>query len=103
MRRQLVNCLFADLLQVFYDFYVCTWQVHNARLYKELNKQTPNTINFKKTWFAEIYKKLPCIFQATNEVVFLLVAYKTAKKNFLEKFMLKFELMYLPEMLVNMV
>ena len=39
-----------------------------------------NTINFKNTWFAEIYKKLPCIFQATNEVVFLLVANKTEKK-----------------------
>ena len=39
-----------------------------------------NTINFKKAWFAEIYKKLPCIFQTTNEVVFLLVAYKTEKK-----------------------
>ena len=38
-----------------------------------------NTINFKKAWFAEIYKKLPCIFQASNEVVFLLVAYKMEK------------------------
>ena len=37
-------------------------------------------MQFKKAWFAEIYKKLPCIFQATNEVVFLLVAYKTEKK-----------------------
>ena len=38
-------------------------------------------MQFKKVWFAEIYKKLPCIFQATNEVVFLLVAYKTEKKS----------------------
>ena len=37
-------------------------------------------LQFKKAWFAEIYKKLPCIFLATNEVVFLLVAYKTEKK-----------------------
>ena len=37
-------------------------------------------MQFKKTLFAEIYKNLPCIFQATNEVVFLLVAYKTEKK-----------------------
>ena len=37
-------------------------------------------LQFKKFWFAEIYKTLPCIFQATNEVVFLLVAYKTEKK-----------------------
>ena len=38
-------------------------------------------MQFKKAWFAEIYKKLPCIFQATNEVVFLLVAYKTTGKK----------------------
>ena len=48
-----------------------------------------NTINFKKAWFAEIYKKLPCIFRATNEVVFLLVAYKTAKKHFSVKIYVK--------------
>ena len=35
---------------------------------------------YYKLGFAEIYKKLPCIFQATNEVIFLLVAYKTEKK-----------------------
>ena len=55
-------------------------------------------MQFKKAWFAEIYKKLPCIFQATNEVVFLLVAYKTTGKK-----MLKLGLMYLPKMFVNMV
>ena len=50
-----------------------------------------NTINFKKAWFAEIYKKLPCIFLASNEVVFLLVAYKTEKKNFSVKIYLKIQ------------
>ena len=62
----------------------------HARFYKELNKQMSNTINFKNTWFAEIYKKLPCIFQATNKLVFLLVAYKTAnKKHFSVKIYVK--------------
>ena len=66
-----------------------SWQVC-MQLYKELNKQMSNTINFKNTWFAEIYKKLPCIFQATNELVFLLVAYKTAnKKHFSVKIYVK--------------
>ena len=46
---------------------------------------------FKKTfrwilpWFTEVYKnKLPCISQATNEIMFfVLVAYKTAETIFL--------------------
>ena len=47
-------------------------------------------MQFKKAWFAEIYEKLLCIFQATNEVVFLLVAYKTAnKKHFSVKIYVK--------------
>ena len=56
-------------------------------------------------WFAEIYvKKLPCIFQATNEVMFLFWLLIKWQKAFFYNytFILKFEQMYLPEMHVDM-
>ena len=46
-------------------------------------------MQFKKDWFAETYKKLLCIFQATNEVGFLLVPIKQQKKNFSVKIYVK--------------
>ena len=69
------------------------------------------TGHFKKTfniarlpWLTEIYKKkLPCIFQATNEVMFLSRSLmKQQKPFFCNTFIFKFEQMYLPEMRVDM-
>ena len=55
-------------------------------------------------WSAEIYKKkLPCIFQATNEVMFLSWSLIKRQKPFLcNTFILKLELTYLPEMRVDL-
>ena len=71
--------------------------------------------NFKKTailrklfatllWLAEIYKKkLPGIFQATNEAILLSWSHTKRQKPFfcIDTFILKFEQMYLPEMRVD--
>ena len=58
----------------------------HARFYKELEREMSKKAILRKLsarlpWFTEIYKKkLPCIFQAANEVMFfLLVAYKTVE------------------------
>ena len=55
-------------------------------------------------WFSESYKKkLPCAFQATNEVMCL--SWSIIKRQntfFCNTFILKYELMYLPEMRVDM-
>ena len=44
----------------------------NARFYKELDGEMLNKLSTRWPWFADIYKrKLPCIFQATSEVMCL--------------------------------
>ena len=73
----------------------------HARFHKELDREMSNKQQiFKKgVSFPEIYKKmLPCLFQGTNEVMFLSWSLiKRQKTFFCNTFMLKFEQMYLPK------
>ena len=77
----------------------------NTRFYKELDREMLNKRQLRKLstrlpWFADIYKrKSLCIFQATNEVMFLSWSL-TKRQNtfFCNTFILKFERMYLPKM-----
>ena len=80
----------------------------NARFNKELDREMLNKrrrkLSTRLPWFADIYKRnLPCIFQATNEVMFL--SWSLIKRQntfFCNTFILKFERMYLPKMRVQM-